>query len=89
MVAIKKSHVTKHIKNSMLRHEACAMALLTGHPSIPSVYAWGRSQYYEYLATDLLGTPLKKFSVLPTERFELRVVLSILVQMVSRIVLRP
>ena len=27
----------------------------TGHPSIPGAYAWGRSQYAEYLALELLG----------------------------------
>jgi casein kinase I family protein HRR25 len=42
----------------MLRHEACALYLLAGHSSIPHVHAWGRSQYFEYLAIDILGTPL-------------------------------
>lgn len=42
----------------MLRHEACAMALLKGHPSIPSVDAWARSQYFEYLTMELLGPDL-------------------------------
>ncbi|EJD43887.1 kinase-like protein [Auricularia subglabra TFB-10046 SS5] len=54
-VAVKKMHITKHTPNSVLRHEACAYLLLAGHSSIPGVYAWGRSQYYDYLALELLG----------------------------------
>ena len=42
----------------MLRHEACALSLLAGHLSIPRVYAWGRSQFFEYLVMDQLGAPL-------------------------------
>ena len=26
-----------------------------GHPNIPRVLAWGRSQYFEYIAMELLG----------------------------------
>ncbi|KZV89784.1 kinase-like protein [Exidia glandulosa HHB12029] len=56
-VAVKKMHITKHVQNSVLRHEACAYILLagSGHSSVPEVYAWGRSQYYDYLALELLG----------------------------------
>ncbi|KZV88465.1 kinase-like protein [Exidia glandulosa HHB12029] len=54
-VAVKKMHITKHVQNSVLRHEACAYILLAGHSSVPEVYAWGRSQYYDYLALELLG----------------------------------
>ncbi|KAJ6531256.1 kinase-like domain-containing protein [Mycena capillaripes] len=54
VLALKK-HVTKHVVCPMLRHEACAMEILKGHPSIPFVDAWGRSQYYEYLTMQLLG----------------------------------
>ncbi|KAL1757758.1 kinase-like domain-containing protein [Schizophyllum commune] len=43
------------VKNPMLRHEACAMIELQGHPSIPEVYAWGCSKYYEYMVLELLG----------------------------------
>ncbi|KZV95121.1 kinase-like protein [Exidia glandulosa HHB12029] len=55
LIAVKKMHITKHAKNSVLRHEACAYLLLAGHPCVPEVYAWGRSQYYDYLALELLG----------------------------------
>ncbi|KAG5640158.1 hypothetical protein DXG03_000902, partial [Asterophora parasitica] len=60
LIALKKQHVTRHVANLMLRHEACAMVLLKGHPSIPYVDAWGRSQYYEYLTMQLLGPTLAK-----------------------------
>jgi hypothetical protein len=39
MVAFKKLHITKLIKNSMLKYEACTLAILAGHPSISSIYA--------------------------------------------------
>ncbi|KAJ7207066.1 kinase-like domain-containing protein [Mycena pura] len=55
IVALKKQHITKHVAHPMLRHEACAMEILKGHPSIPLVDAWARSQYYEYLTMQLLG----------------------------------
>lgn len=29
-VALKKSHITKHVLNPMLRHEACALLILGG-----------------------------------------------------------
>ncbi|KAI0686614.1 kinase-like domain-containing protein [Earliella scabrosa] len=44
------------IQRPFLRHEACALAMLQGHPSIPKVYAWGESQHYQYLAMEQLGT---------------------------------
>ncbi|TRM58500.1 kinase-like domain-containing protein [Schizophyllum amplum] len=58
VVAVKKSRITRRLavmKNPMLRHEACAMLTLRGHPSIPEVYAWGRTQIFEYLALEMLG----------------------------------
>jgi hypothetical protein len=39
----------------MLEHETCALYLLAGHPSISRVHP---SQYFEYLAIDILGKPL-------------------------------
>ncbi|KAI0740081.1 kinase-like domain-containing protein [Earliella scabrosa] len=45
----------------ILRHEACALVLLQGHPSIAEVYAWGATQYYEYLAMQLLGVNLAEY----------------------------
>ncbi|TRM58494.1 kinase-like domain-containing protein [Schizophyllum amplum] len=58
VVAVKKSRITRLVavmKNPMLRHEACAMLALRGHPSIPEAYAWGRTQIFEYLALEMLG----------------------------------
>ncbi|TRM59858.1 kinase-like domain-containing protein [Schizophyllum amplum] len=60
-VAVKKGRVARAVqleKNPMLRHEACAMLKLRGHPNIPEVYAWGRSQIFEYLALQMLGDPI-------------------------------
>lgn len=62
-VAVKKMHITKHVRNAVLRHEACAMLMLAGHRSIPEVYGWGRSQYYEYLALELLSDGDKALSI--------------------------
>jgi len=65
----------------MLKHhdEACTLSLLAGHPSIPRVYAWGRSQYYEYLVMDLLGCSLQNSS----KQFNLGRVLLLFVQMLD------
>ncbi|EIM79486.1 kinase-like protein [Stereum hirsutum FP-91666 SS1] len=56
VVALKTSHTCKKVANPPLRHEACALLALQGHSSIPEVYAWGRSNQFEYLAMQLLGT---------------------------------
>ncbi|RDX50613.1 kinase-like protein [Lentinus brumalis] len=56
LVAVKKCHVTDHVEHPRLQHEACALVLLQGHRAIPDVYAWGKSQFYEYLALELLDT---------------------------------
>ncbi|KAL1702183.1 kinase-like domain-containing protein [Schizophyllum commune] len=53
--AVKKLHTTKHVRNPMLLHEACAMIHLRGHPSVPLVYALSQTQYYEYMALEELG----------------------------------
>ncbi|TFK72337.1 kinase-like protein [Pluteus cervinus] len=58
VVALKQSRTTRKIAYPMLLHEACTLSLLAGHPSIPAVHAWGRSQYFEYLILDLLGIPV-------------------------------
>ncbi|RPD52629.1 kinase-like protein [Lentinus tigrinus ALCF2SS1-7] len=58
LVAVKKCHVTDHVEHPRLQHEACALVLLQGHRAIPHVYAWGKSQFYEYLALELLDTVL-------------------------------
>ena len=67
----------------MLRHEACALSLLATHESIPRVYAWGRSQFFEYLVMDRLGASLTD-SVKIHNRLNLRSVLLLLDQMVRK-----
>ena len=83
LVALKKSHITKHIANPMLRHEVCALSLLAGHPSFPNVHVWGRSQYFEYLVMDLLGRPMTSLLEVHT-RLNLRSTLLLTDQLVSR-----
>ncbi|KAI1787229.1 kinase-like domain-containing protein [Ganoderma leucocontextum] len=58
-VALKKMRVTNHVRHPLLLHEACVLILLGGHPNIPRVLAWGRSQYFEYMAMELLGPNLE------------------------------
>ncbi|TFK68549.1 kinase-like protein [Pluteus cervinus] len=58
VVAVKQSHITKHIANPMLLHEACVLSICAGHPAFPTVHAWGRSQYFEYLVMYFLGDSL-------------------------------
>ncbi|PIL26983.1 transporter [Ganoderma sinense ZZ0214-1] len=58
---MKKGRVTNHIRHPLLLHEACVLSLLRGHPNIPRVFAWGRSQYFEYMAMELLGPDLEDF----------------------------
>jgi serine/threonine protein kinase len=57
-VALKKSRVSLKVKRTLLRHEANIMRLLTGHPSIPGVFAYGRVEHFEHLAMELLGRSL-------------------------------
>ncbi|EJD52262.1 kinase-like protein [Auricularia subglabra TFB-10046 SS5] len=81
-VAVKKCHITKHVRNATLQHEACALLLLKGHISTPAVYAWGRSQYYEYVAMEKLGEDVS--SVLKAERgLTLRSLVGIICQMLD------
>ena len=59
-IAVKKSHTADWINYPMLRHEACALLLLSGHEGFSRVYAWGRSQWFEYLYIDRLGPSLEQ-----------------------------
>ncbi|KAI1787224.1 kinase-like domain-containing protein [Ganoderma leucocontextum] len=58
-VALKKARVTNHIRHPLLLHEAWALILVRGHPNIPRVVGWGRSQYFEYLVMERLRPDLK------------------------------
>jgi hypothetical protein len=84
LVVVKKAHISKRIIFPMLRHEACVLVLLAGLKAIPRVYAWGRSQYFEYLVIDRLGSSLAD-SVEMHRPLDLRSVSSLLVQMVPNI----
>ncbi|TFK86015.1 kinase-like protein, partial [Polyporus arcularius HHB13444] len=56
VVAVKKCHVTDTVKHQRLLHETCALVLLQEHPL---AYGYGRSQFYEYSAMELLDVDLE------------------------------
>ncbi|KAI1786732.1 kinase-like domain-containing protein [Ganoderma leucocontextum] len=58
-VALKKARVTNHIRHPLLLHEAWALIVVRGHPNIPRVLGWGRSQYFEYLIMERHGPDLE------------------------------
>ncbi|TFK91728.1 kinase-like protein [Polyporus arcularius HHB13444] len=68
VVAVKQACVADHVEHPRLLHEGAALVLLRGHPNIPLAYAWGRSQYYEYLAMELLSVDLADSSIKLTMR---------------------
>ncbi|KAG2367144.1 kinase-like domain-containing protein, partial [Suillus spraguei] len=57
-MAIKKSRAFLALKSTLLNHERRVLQRLQGHPSIPTVFAYGRLEHFEYLAMQLLGTNL-------------------------------
>ncbi|TFK80478.1 kinase-like protein [Polyporus arcularius HHB13444] len=57
VLAVKKMHVTDHVKHPRLS-EVIVRSLCSCHKSIPLVYAWGKSQFYEYLAMESLSVDL-------------------------------
>ncbi|TFK78564.1 kinase-like protein, partial [Polyporus arcularius HHB13444] len=67
----------------LLRHEACALVRLQGHPSIPKVFAFGASQYYEYLAFQRLGEDLHSYFTNSAQPLSLGNVVSIAYQMLD------
>ncbi|KAM5536460.1 hypothetical protein V8D89_009896 [Ganoderma adspersum] len=60
VVAVKICHVTNKVRHPLLLHEACALSILRGHRNIPEVFAWGRSQFFEYIALQRLGPTLEE-----------------------------
>ncbi|KAM5541542.1 hypothetical protein V8D89_004732 [Ganoderma adspersum] len=60
VVAVKVCHISNKVRHPLLLHEACALSILKGHRSIPAVFAWGRSQFFEYMALQRLGTTLQE-----------------------------
>jgi hypothetical protein len=85
-VAVKKSRVTTSVAHTLLRHEACAFVLLAPHKGFPRVHAWGRSQWFEYLAMDLLGPSLSDMLRTQGRRFNVGSVLLLTIQMVCSLV---
>ncbi|TFK72325.1 kinase-like protein [Pluteus cervinus] len=71
LVALKQSHVINRIEHPMLLHEACVLSFLAG-----------RSQYFEYLVLDLLGTSLADL-VKEQKQLTLRTTLMLLDQMLD------
>ncbi|KAM5537195.1 hypothetical protein V8D89_009128 [Ganoderma adspersum] len=63
-VALKQVHITNHVKYPPLLHEAAALLRVRAHRSIPEVYGWGRSQFFEYLSLELLGPDLCTWFIL-------------------------
>ena len=55
---------------------------ITGHRSIPEVYGWGRSQFFEYLSMQLLGPDLGTWFILMEEPLTSRNLTAIVWQMV-------
>ncbi|TFK68559.1 kinase-like protein, partial [Pluteus cervinus] len=82
VVALKQSHITKHTANPMLLHEACVLSICAGHPAFPTVHAWGKSQYFEYLVMDFLGESLGEL-VRRQKRINLRSSLLLVPQMLD------
>jgi serine/threonine protein kinase len=81
VVALKKSRVSLRVKRTTLEYEANILHLLAGHPSIPTIFAFGRLAHFEYIAIELLGPSLN--DVLKEQgRFYLKSVLQIADQMV-------
>jgi hypothetical protein len=81
-VAIKKSRVTASVAHTLLRHEACALILVAPHKGFPRVHAWGWSQWFEYLALDLLGPSLSEMMGKLDGQFSIGSVLLLTIQMV-------
>ena len=87
VAAIKKSRVTASVAHTLLRHEACALLILGApHKGFPRVYAWGRSQWFEYLALDLLGPSLSEMLGKHGGQFSIGSVLLLTIQMVRLLV---
>ncbi|PBK76558.1 putative casein kinase-1 hhp1 [Armillaria solidipes] len=49
------SRVSTRVKRPLLRHETRILQLLKGHATIPSVYAYGQLEHFEYMAMEILG----------------------------------
>ncbi|KAG8700001.1 hypothetical protein FRC11_013288, partial [Ceratobasidium sp. 423] len=58
VVALKQSRASLQLKRPLLQHEARVLNLLSGHPNIPEVYAYGRIEHFELMSMQLLHRSL-------------------------------
>ncbi|KAI1796999.1 kinase-like domain-containing protein [Ganoderma leucocontextum] len=82
-VALKKVHISDSSKYPPLLHEAAALLRLRGHRSLPDVYGWGRSQFFEYLSLELLGPDLRTWFILMKKPLTSRNLTAIVWQMLD------
>ena len=61
-------------------HTACGTA---GHPSIPTLYAWGENKYCQFMAMQRLGGSLRDVFIAGEERLTMRNLGAIAVRLVS------
>ncbi|KAG8753087.1 hypothetical protein FRC11_007735 [Ceratobasidium sp. 423] len=58
VVALKQCRASLKLKRPTLQLEARVLKLLSGHPSIPEVYAYGRIEHFELMSMQLLHRSL-------------------------------
>ncbi|KAI0739993.1 kinase-like domain-containing protein [Daedaleopsis nitida] len=84
LVYIYSDNVKKSaIQYPILRHEACALVILQGHPSIPHPYAFGTTQYFQYLVLPKLGKSLYEIQHTRPSRLTIKDLGDIASQMLS------
>ncbi|CAE6435230.1 unnamed protein product [Rhizoctonia solani] len=59
VVALKQSRASLRLKRPVLQHEAKVLRHLSGHPSIPEVYAYGRIEHFELMSMQLFHRSLR------------------------------
>ena len=74
----------RSLESSPARHAHAHVQplFITGHRSIPEVYGWGRSQFFEYLSMQLLGPDLGTWFILMEKPLTSRNLNAIVWQMV-------
>ncbi|KDN35667.1 hypothetical protein RSAG8_11410, partial [Rhizoctonia solani AG-8 WAC10335] len=58
VVALKQCRASLKLKRPLLQHEARVLTILSGHPNIPEIYAYGRIEHFELLSMQLLHRSL-------------------------------
>ncbi|KAI0060700.1 kinase-like protein [Artomyces pyxidatus] len=59
VVAVKKTRISITIQRPPLEHEVKVLMLVSGHPAVPSVLAYRRIEYFEFIAFELKGQNLR------------------------------